>query len=265
MFATELSPRPLGCHPHCHGAVREGGGLSPEAREDVLSKNRNGLLEALSAEDFALLSPHLEEVQLPRREYLERRGRQVEHVYFPDTGVASVIAAGGAARTIEIGLIGREGMSGLSATLGRGRASYDILMQVAGFGRRVLADIVRSAMDESAVLRRCLLSYAHAFSVQIGATTLSKAHSKLEERLSRWLLMVHDRVDGDEIRVTHATLASLLGARRVGVTIVLGRLEERRLVEMKRGAVIILDRDALERCANGAYGMAESEMRRLQC
>jgi CRP-like cAMP-binding protein len=108
-----------------------------------------------------------------------------------------------------------------------------------------------------------LLRYAQAFSVQLAQSALANAQGKLEERLARWLLMAHDRVNGDELELTHEFLALMLGVRRAGVTTALHQLEKRGLVSMARSSVVILDREGLQECSNGLYGTPEAEFERL--
>jgi CRP-like cAMP-binding protein len=136
-------------------------------------------------------------------------------------------------------------------------------MQFGGSGQRLAAAKLKACMEASVTLRRTLLNYGHAFYIQTAYTVLANARSKLEDRLSRWLLMAHDRVDGDKLTLTHEFLAIMLGVRRPGVTIALKFLEARGLIQTSRGVISIVDRKGLEESANGAYGTAEAELQRL--
>jgi CRP-like cAMP-binding protein len=224
---------------------------------------KNRILAGLSAKDTALLRPMLEPVEMPVRKLLEARGRRVEQVYFLDSGLASIVASGGTNHSIEIGIVGREGMTGLSVLLAADRSPHETFMQSAGTGWRIAAADLRAAMDQSAGLRDRLLQYAHTFTVQMGFTALSNGRYKLEERLARWLLMAQDRSDGDEISLTHEFLAGMLGTRRPGITTALNELEKNDIIESRRGVVTVRDRTALEETANGSYGAAEAEYARL--
>ena len=175
-------------------------------------------------------------------------------------GVASVVADASSMRSVEVGMVGREGVTGLGGVMGVSRSPYDTFMQVGGAGRRMPIEALRDAMNESSTLRNCVLHYAYAFSVQVAQSSLANARSKLEDRLARWLLLVHDRIDGDEVRLTHEFLATMLGVRRAGVSVAMKALESIGLVEMRRGLICILDRDGLIEHSNGAYGAAEAEM-----
>ena len=211
----------------------------------------NRILSRLSSDDFGLLEPHLEAVNLPLRKQLEARNKPVEQVYFLESGIASVVANG--QREIEVGLIGREGMSGLSVVLGSDdNPTNETYVQIAGTGQRMAVGNLREAIGASVTLHQVMLRYAHTFMVQTSQTALANGRSKIEERLARWLLMAADRVEG-ELALTHEFLAIMLGVRRSGVTTALQELERTGLIAHRRGFVTILDREGLEEGSNGTY------------
>ena len=217
----------------------------------------NRLLARLSRADYRLLEPHLEAVDLPVRMVLAARNKRVENVYFPESGFASVVANGES--ELEIGMIGREGMTGVSVIMGDDtRAPHQTYMQVAGQGQRLSAEQLREAIGASGSLLKVLLLYAHSFMTQSTETALANGRHKIEERLSRWLLMAGDRV-GDEIPLTHEFLGVMLGVARPGVTLVLQELERRGWVSHRRGVVTILDRGGLIKNSNGAYVAANGK------
>ena len=151
----------------------------------------NQLLARLARADARLLEPHLEAVDLPVRKQLQARNRRVERIYFPDSGVASVVANGDT--PIEVGMIGREGMTGISVLLGDDeRAQHETYMQVGGKGRCLTADRLREAIAKSGALHQVLLRYVQVFLRQTAETALANGRGKIEERLARWLLMAHD-------------------------------------------------------------------------
>jgi CRP-like cAMP-binding protein len=223
----------------------------------------NRILASLQRKDLAVLEPHLERVDLPLRTYLETRNRPVDFVYFVESGIASVVANGGNHSSIEVGLIGCEGMSGIAVILGADRAPHATFMQVAGSGLTISADGLREAMEQSPSLQRTLLRYAHAFFIQTTYTALINGRSKVEERLARWLLMAHDRVKGNELPLTHEFLSIMLGVRRPGVTNALRTLQDAGLVDRQRGMIRIVDRQGLKKASNGAYGAPEVELQNL--
>ena len=223
----------------------------------------NGILARLSEADLALLRPHLELVNLPLRTQLHSRNRRIEYAYFILSGFASVVAYDERERGVEVGLIGREGMAGVAVILDADRSPHETFMQNAGSGVRIKASDLRAAVEGSASLRAILLRYGHALFVQTAYTALAYGRSKLEERLARWLLMAYDRVDGDEVAVTHEFLAMMLGVRRPGVTVALKLLENSGLIQRDRQSIRIVDRNGLMLSSNGAYGAPEAEFRRL--
>jgi CRP-like cAMP-binding protein len=224
---------------------------------------RNHLLLSLSIADRDLLQPHLEPSALDLRRVLEEPHQPIPHVYFPESGIASIVAQDRSNRRIEVGLFGREGMSGSTVVTGNDRSPHECFIQVAGSAQRIPADELRSAMQRSPSLHGLLLRYVQAFLIQTAHTALANGRSKLEERLARWLLMSHDRVDGDDLPLTHEFLALMLGVRRPGVTTALHGLERHGLIRSSRSKVQIIDRAGLIEVADGSYGIPEAELRRL--
>jgi CRP-like cAMP-binding protein len=218
---------------------------------------RNQILKALSSEDFALLQPLMRHVELGIKARLEIPYQPIEHVYFPEAGIASVVATLPGGRQSEVGIIGYDGMTGVAVILGQDRSANETYIQVAGNGWILPVENLRSVIAESPSLRAALLRCAHAFLVQSSRTALVNGHSKIEERLARWLLMVHDRGEGNKIYLTHEFLATMLGARRPGVTTALQMLEYRGLVHAKRGEITIVDRAGMIKLTHGAYGEEE--------
>ncbi|RWO84042.1 MAG: Crp/Fnr family transcriptional regulator [Mesorhizobium sp.] len=218
---------------------------------------RNRVLNALSPEDFALLRPSMHRVELGIKAQLEIAYQPIEQVYFPEAGIASVVATMTGGRQSEVGIIGYDGMTGVAVILGQDRSSNETYIQIAGNGWILPAENLRSAVAESSTLRESLLRYAHAFLVQSSRTALVNGHSKIEERLARWLLMVHDRAEGNKVYLTHEFLATMLGSRRPGATTALQMLEFRGLVHAKRGEITIVDRAGMIKLTHGAYGDEE--------
>jgi CRP-like cAMP-binding protein len=224
---------------------------------------RNRLLEALSGADFELLAPHLEAVTLDLRLVLETANQPIQYVYFPESGIASIVAHAKGDRSIEVGLFGREGMSGLSIVMGDDRSPNETFVQAAGAGSRIAAGKLKAALDASPTMRGAMLHYVQAFLCQTSQTALTNGRAQIEERLARWILMAHDRLDGDALQLTHEFLALMLGVRRPGVTVGLHFLEGKGLIRSTRGLVTVLDRAGLELVADGSYGIPEAEYDRL--
>lgn len=225
---------------------------------------RNHLLAGLSEGDFGLISPHLVAVELPLRHHLEAAGRPVKSIFFPEEGLASVVAVSRpSGRQAEVGLVGAEGMTGFSFIHGVERSPHDVFMQAGGNGYAIDADDLRTVLNLSRMLQSSFLRFSHVFHLQAAGAVLANATGTIEERLSRWLLMTHDRLPGDELRITHEFFSVMLGVRRPGITISLRRLESEGLILLRRGATIIVDRDGLLKRANGLYGAPEAEYERL--
>src|SRR5262249_49063570 len=230
----------------------------------ALSQSRPGnrLLAALSPADLKSLQPLLQSVPLRLRQDLERPQRRIDDVYFPNLGIASVVAVQSRDTRIEVGLIGGEGMTGTAVVLGNGRSPHETYMQVEGEGQRITAANLRQAMNASDSLRNVLLRYVQVFMVQTAHTAIANARARLDERLARWLLMAHDRVRDDRLPLTHEFLSLMLGVRRAGVTEALHCLASQNFITAGRGEVVILNRRSIERVAGESYGAPEAEFRR---
>ena len=215
--------------------------------------HKNLILSRLSNADFQLLEPHLEPANLPVLKVLERSGRPIKAIYFPDRGFASVVANGDGKHPIEVGLIGREGMTGLPVVLGGDRNDHETYMQAAGSGQCIRTRRPTQSHRQSVNLHRSLLRYTHAFLNQATRTAVANGRSKIEERLARWLLMAADRLDNGELPLTHEFLSMMLGVRRPGVTVAIQELERAGVISRRRGRIVIVDRKALEKMSNGTY------------
>ena len=221
----------------------------------------NQLLRRLSASDLALLGP-LNRVDTGLREVLEPADDTIVSVYFIDKGFASVVADAATADPVEIGVIGREGMTGLAIVLGDTQSPFETFVQAGGSALLADAGRVREAMAQSEVLRTILLRYARSFLIQIGSTAAANARSSIESRLARWLLMIEDRM-GASYPMTHDLLSVMLAVHRTGVTLALQALEGQSLIKTSRGHIEIVDRKGLIAASHGAYGLAERQARRL--
>lgn len=227
------------------------------------SFSSNRLLSVLSAQDLGLLTPHLVRVPLALRQPIETPHEPIRFVYFVESGFASVVVRSSQHDSIEAGLIGWEGVTGTSVIMGDDRSPHEVFVQLEGEAMRIEADALRDAIARSGELNHLLLRFVHVFSVQVAHTALANGRAKIEERLARWLLMVHDRITGNEVTITQEFIALMLGVRRPGVTVALHALEGKGMIRSVRGAVRILDREGLETFASGTYGAPENEYRRL--
>jgi CRP-like cAMP-binding protein len=222
----------------------------------------NRLLQAMPRNDCEALQRHLSPVELPLRHKLEQPFQPIEHVYFVEDAIASVVAKY-PERDVEIGIVGCEGMTGSAIIMGATSSSHATYIQLAGDAHRMSSDSFRQCMRDSPTLRSWLLRYVHAFLVQTTHTAVANARANLPERLARWLLMSHDRVRGNEMTLTHEFLATMVGIRRAGVTETLHVLVAKGLIETRRGRIVIANRKGLEAEANVYYGKPEAEYNRL--
>lgn len=227
------------------------------------TKHANRLLAAVAPEDLDRIEPYLRYVELPVGEYLERAGERAEFLFFIERGIASVVASNAKGRQIEIGLIGREGVTGVPVLLGDSISNHSTYMQIGGAGYKVPSEVILDAMKQSLRLRDQLARFAHTLMIQTAHTALANGRANLLERLSRWILMAHDRVEGNVLTITHVFLGLMLGVRRAGVTLALHELEGRRLIKAVRGQITVLDRAGIEAMTNGFYGQPEREYARL--
>jgi len=223
---------------------------------------RNRLLSALTPEDFDFLQPHLEAVPLNLRQWVIAAGAPIQHVTFPEHGIVSILADTAEGR-IEIGIIGPEGMAGLPVVLEIECSPHGYMVQAEGEALRIPAQNLRTAMRHSPSLHAGFLRYAHALMVQTAQTAYANAGFTMEARLARWILMTDDRLERDELPLTHDFLSMMLGVRRPGVTLAIQALEGSGLIRAKRGGITVLDRAGLEAVANDAYGLAEAEYARV--
>jgi CRP-like cAMP-binding protein len=232
--------------------------------ERIANAHLNRVLRCLSEADLELVDRHAFPVSLQFRQRLEAANRPVKDVCFIYNGLVSVVAVSADRRhQSEVGLIGRDGMTGLAAISGSATMPFDTFVQMEGDGLGIAATDICQAMEESPSLRRALSRYVHVFAVQTAHTALANARGTIEQRLARWLLMAQDRTSGNVLELTHDTLALMLGVRRAGVTVTLNGLSSRGFISMSRREIGILDRVGLEGCAGGLYGAPELELNRI--
>ena len=224
----------------------------------------NTLLGALSAGDLELLKPHLTRVPIAREQVIVPPNEPIEHVYFPEDGIVSIVSDMANSGRTEAGIFGREGVSAVGLLLGTDRSPHESFVQVAGSSAlHIDTDHYLAAIRQSETLRTTLLRYVQTTLVQSAQSTATNASHRVEGRLARWLLMCHDRIDGDEIPLTHEFMGMMISADRSGVTVTLHILEGAGMIRSKRGRVIIRDRDKLEELAGDSYGVPEAEYRHL--
>ncbi|WP_046861943.1 Crp/Fnr family transcriptional regulator [Microvirga massiliensis] len=224
---------------------------------------RNGLLAVLPAEERTTLEALCTPVTLRQHDVLSEPYRPIEYVYFFEEGLSSEIAISPNGERIATGCVGREGLSGLSAFLGVDTSPHRTSMEVGGSALRIRAQDLRAAVDTDPLLKAVLLRYAHVFMVQIAATALAGGRYTIEQRLARGLLMCHDRIDCEDLPITHEFLSLMLGVRRSGITEALHMFEGERIIRAQRSLITIRSRPELVERAAGSYGAPEAEYERL--
>ncbi len=226
--------------------------------------SRNLLIQSMTPDDLALLKPLFERVDLAHHQILAGAHEPISHVYFPESGVVSLTGSTAGDGRTELGVIGREGLTGTAVLLGTDRSPNECFVQVDGASAlRIGADDLRQSITQSGSLQTLLLRYIQTFFIQSAYNTISNARDGVEARLARWLLMCHDRIDGDEIHLTHEFMSRMISARRSGVTVSLHILEGAGIIWSERARLIILDREKLQNLAGETYGVPEAEYRRL--
>jgi CRP-like cAMP-binding protein len=214
--------------------------------------------------DFALLQPHLQSIRTELRQTLISPNEAITHLFFPESGYASVVTAGSGGGRVEIGMIGREGLVGASPLLlGSDRTPHHIFVQGPGEMLHIEAKAMCVAVDQSPSLHKLLLRFIQVQIIQTSQTAFVNATYTSEVRLARWLLMSQDRWDDDELPMTHDLIAIMLGVQRSSATLAVHALEGYRLIRGLRGRIVIRDRDQLIAVANGSYGLPEAEYARL--
>ena len=222
--------------------------------------SNNGLLALLPPAELGQLRPLLARVQLVNGQILHEAGERIERVFFVQQGFISMVAeANGSDISTEVGLIGREGMVGLPVLLRSQAVSFNqAMVQVPGIAHRMSAQALRDHAEVLPVLWRLLSQALEVSMAQMAQTAACNSQHSLTQRLARWLLMAHDRVDGDELPLTQEFLSIMLAVRRSGVTVTLQSLQATGAVRRGRGRILVCDRPALEAAACGCYGRVEA-------
>jgi CRP-like cAMP-binding protein len=227
-----------------------GRALAGFARPTAESERGNLVLERLAPADWQALQPHLEQVTLKAGETLGAADGEIDWVYFPITGLVSVLARNARGKAVEVALVGREGVAGGVLILGPARSpGLESVMQVAGSAWRAPAGALMSLLEDRRELRTVLLAAVHAFVGQMSDSAVSIGSTTIEQRLARRLLLASLRLGAPQLALTHEALAKLLAVRRSGVTVALHMLEARKVIRSRRNLVEILDYEGLTEAA----------------
>jgi CRP-like cAMP-binding protein len=222
---------------------------------------RNRVLAALPRTEINRLKPHLTPVTLDQ-EMVLLQGKAT-HGYFLEQGLASVVVTLENGNSVEVGVIGIDGVVGLSVLLGGDTAPGTTFMQIGGSGYSIKAEILKQEFERTGALRQHLQRYIQGFLAQSAQTAACNRQHNIEERLGRWLLACHDRIGADQLRLTHDFLGQMLGAPRSTVTLAAGLLQKAGLIDYSRGLVTVKNREELEGVACECYRIVRDEFRRL--
>jgi CRP-like cAMP-binding protein len=224
---------------------------------------QNHLLDALPAAEYQRLLPHLELVPMPLGEVLYESGGRLHHVYFPTTSIVSLLYVLENGASAEIAVVGNEGILGISLFMGGETTPSRAIVQSAGFGYRLKAQLLKQEFDRGGPVLRLLLRYTQALITQMTQTAVCNRHHSVEQQLCRWLLLSLDRLPSDEVSMTQELIANMLGVRREGVTEAAGKLQRAGLIRYSRGRIEVLDRPGLEGAVCECYEVVKREFDRL--
>jgi CRP-like cAMP-binding protein len=221
----------------------------------------NHVLASLPATELTRLKTHLTPSQFPLRHTLWERGDSIDAIYFLKSGVTSLVLTSESGIDVEVGMVGPEGVVGAVEALGNGKASTRAVTQLTGSGWKLFASLFREEFARGGPFQEAVLLANDKQSFQTAQCVLCNRLHPIDQRLSRWLLMAHDRSGGiNEMKLTHEFIAAMLGARRAGITVAAGQLRTAGLIDYARGRVIVLDRSGLEKTACECYDIIQNNL-----
>ncbi|MFY9843766.1 MAG: Crp/Fnr family transcriptional regulator [Terriglobales bacterium] len=232
--------------------------LLPGARTDVAGKAvSNVILLSLPDDEYNLLRPHLETTALAQYDILHEPGQKIDFTYFLNEGMVSLVALSRDGRSVEVGIVGKEGMVGMPLTVGLRQGTFRAIMQMPGTGLAIRSEIFEDILPVAPTLRAELSRFALMHGIQVAQLAACNRLHEVEQRLARWLLMCQDRVDSALLPLTHEFLAQMIGTGRPSVSLAMGVLETAGLIENLRGTMKILKRKRLEEVACECYGVIQ--------
>jgi len=204
-------------------------------------------------DEFRFLNPHLKSVRLDNAVCLEQEGGRIDSVYFLNGGIGSLVVETEGGKSVEVGVVGREDMIGLPLAAGLNEFTHSVVVQVPGDGFRVESNAMRQVLESSPQLSRLLLRRLAIRSVELAQNAACNRLHDAKQRLARWLLLIHDRLDSDVIRTTHDFLSKMVGTNRPTVTLAVTDLEPDGIIERRRASITIKDRGKLEQQSCECY------------
>jgi CRP-like cAMP-binding protein len=219
----------------------------------------NRILAALPAGEYRRLLPELEQIPLTYGEHIYERGDRIRYVYFPNSGIISLLAVAEADATLEVGIVGREGIVGIAVFLGVGISHINAIVQGQGFAMRMKTAAFLTECGKSEVLPRLLRRFTQSMFAQISQSAVCYRFHPAEDRLARWLLMTSDRMEKNEFHLTQNFLSNMLGVRREAVNKSAIILQQKKLISYSRGNIFIMNRGELEMKACQCYAVIKAE------
>jgi len=227
------------------------------------SPRQNHLLAALPAAEYERLLPHFELVPMKLGEALYESGGRLQHVYFPTTSIVSLLYVMEDGASAEIAVVGNEGVLGISLFMGGETTPSRAVVQSAGFGYRLKAQLLKQEFNRAGPFLVILLRYTQALITQMAQTAVCNRHHSVDQQLCRWLLLSLDRLQTSELTMTQELIANMLGVRREGVTEAAGKLQRAGVIRYSRGHITVLDRPRLEQEVCECYAVVKKEFDRL--
>lgn len=221
----------------------------------------NHLLAAMMRHEFERIRPGLELVHLTEGQILIEAGKNVSHTYFILSGMVSLISLTEEGGTLQVAMVGREGVIGIQTVLRNQRTLFRAKVQIAGVAVRIKADLLRAEVKRCSSLHEVLSCYTHTLVTQIAQTAVCNRFHPVEKRFARWLLLAHDCVEANEFNLTHEDISEMLGTARSGISGAAGQLKRKGLISYARGQLAILDRKKLEAAACECYRAVSEELR----
>ena len=232
--------------------------LSPEERTDATNKRvKNKILLSIPENEFWALRPHLELLELDSHQILHEAHDVLHYVYFPNDGLISLVVVLAEGKTVEAGVVGKEGVVGLPALAGLSKSPLREVVQISGAGLRMSVSTLREMLPAAPQLHNHLERFAVLLALQMAQTAGCNRLHDVEQRLARWLLMAQDRVSTPTLPITHDFLATMLGTDRPSVSLAAGELQKAKVIEYNRGSVKIANRPELERISCECYGVIQ--------
>jgi CRP-like cAMP-binding protein len=251
-------------HPdQMNGSSQNGHGQAADGRTS-LGRCRNSILAALPQDTWQRLEPQMKRVLLHQNDVIQESGAPVRHVYFIESGMISLVVDTQDGSQVEVGVTAREGLVGAMSTLSSEPSFHRAVVQISGNGFRLPVEVFLEEYKRGGVLQQLVQQYSFLVMVQASQAALCNRLHTVEERLSRWLLTTSNRVQSDNLELTHEFISHMLGVRRSGVTVALGMLQQAGVIDTTRGCITVLDSSKLESCACECHSIVRDEFHKFE-